>query len=122
MAEAKADPDAGVVVLTGAGERAFCAGADLTGMADGAGTLEVHDARGELAALFLDLWDLGKPTIARVRGFALAGGMGLALACDLVVASDDAVVRHARDRRRAVAVHDHRAAAAGRCRRRRRSS
>ena len=37
-----------------------------------------------------ELWDLGKPTIARVRGFALAGGMGLALACDLVVAAEDA--------------------------------
>ncbi|MGH9281550.1 MAG: enoyl-CoA hydratase/isomerase family protein, partial [Acidimicrobiales bacterium] len=46
--------------------------------------------RGEVAELFLDLWDLGKPTIARVRGAALAGGFGLAVACDLVVAADDA--------------------------------
>jgi enoyl-CoA hydratase/carnithine racemase len=38
-----------------------------------------------------DLWELGKPSIARVRGYALAGGMGLALSCDLVVAGDDAV-------------------------------
>ena len=91
LAEIKTDPDARVVVLTGAGDKAFCAGADLTGMADGASHLDLHDSRGELAALFGDLWDLGKPTIARVRGFALAGGMGLALACDLVVASDDAV-------------------------------
>jgi enoyl-CoA hydratase/carnithine racemase len=44
-----------------------------------------------LADLFRDLWSLGKPTIARVRGFALAGGFGLAMACDLVVAADDAV-------------------------------
>ena len=49
-----------------------------------------HDARGELARLFRDLWELGKPTIARVRGYCLAGGFGLALACDLVVAADDA--------------------------------
>ena len=84
------DPDVRVVVLTGAGEKAFCAGADLGGMADGAGFLELHEGRGGLADLFLDLWSLGKPTIARVRGFALAGGMGLALACDFVVASDDA--------------------------------
>jgi enoyl-CoA hydratase/carnithine racemase len=41
--------------------------------------------------LFTDLWHLGKPTIAAVRGYALAGGMGLALSCDLVVAADDAV-------------------------------
>jgi len=91
LAEIKADPAARVMVLTGAGDRAFCAGADLTGMAAGAGALALHDARGELAGVFTDLWTLGKPTIARVRGYALAGGMGLALACDLVVAADDAV-------------------------------
>lgn len=85
------NPELWVAIITGAGDKAFCAGADLTGMADGASHLELHDSRGELAALFNDLWDLGKPTIARVRGFALAAGMGLALACDLVVASDDAV-------------------------------
>lgn len=85
------DPSVRVVVLTGAGDRAFCAGADLTGMRDDDGYAAVHDARGELARLFDDLWTLGKPTIARVRGFCLAGGFGLALSCDLVVAADDAV-------------------------------
>jgi enoyl-CoA hydratase/carnithine racemase len=88
-AEAKADPDARCLVICGAGERAFCAGADLGGMAGDAGYAAVHDARGELARLFLDLDDLGMPTIAKVRGYCLAGGFGLALACDLVVASDD---------------------------------
>jgi enoyl-CoA hydratase/carnithine racemase len=91
VAAIKADPEVRVLVLTGAGEKAFCAGADLGGMAAGAGFTELHESRGELAALFLDLYELGKPTIARVRGFALAGGFGLALACDLVVAADDAV-------------------------------
>ena len=90
IAEAKADTDVRVVVLTGAGDKAFCAGADLTGMRSDANYVEVHDARGELARLFHDLWALGKPTIARVRGYALAGGFGLALACDFVVAADDA--------------------------------
>jgi enoyl-CoA hydratase/carnithine racemase len=90
VAEARTDPATRVVVLTGAGERAFCAGADLSGMAAGAGWAELHDARGELARLFEDLWALGKPTVARVRGWCLAGGFGLALACDLVVAADDA--------------------------------
>ena len=80
-----------VVVLTGAGTKAFCAGADLDGMAGGAGFTELHEGRGELADLFRDLYALGKPTIAKVRGYALAGGFGLALACDLVVAADDAV-------------------------------
>jgi enoyl-CoA hydratase/carnithine racemase len=49
--------------------------------------LAQHEARGELAGLFEQLWGLGKPTIARVQGWAMAGGLGLALACDLVVAS-----------------------------------
>jgi enoyl-CoA hydratase/carnithine racemase len=89
-AQVKDDPAVRVLIITGAGEKAFCAGADLTGMASGAGFAELHDARGELARLFTDLWSLGKPTIARDRGFALAGGFGLALACDFVIAADDA--------------------------------
>ena len=90
VARAKADPEVRVVVLTGAGDKAFCAGADLGGMAEGAGFLDLHEGRGELARLFHDMWSMGKPTIARVRGYALAGGFGLALACDLVIAADDA--------------------------------
>jgi enoyl-CoA hydratase/carnithine racemase len=89
VARAKADDDVRVVVLTGAGDRAFCAGADLGGIAENAGAAAAHDGRGFLADLFRDLWSLGKPTIARVRGYALAGGFGLALACDFVIASDD---------------------------------
>jgi len=82
------DDEVRVVVLTGAGDKAFCAGADLE--AAGGGFLGGHQGRGEMARLFEDLWALGKPTIARVRGYALAGGFGLALACDLVVAAEDA--------------------------------
>ena len=88
-AEAKANRDVGVVVLTGTGDKAFCAGADLSGMAAGASYLDLHEGRGQLAELFEELWSLGKPTVARVRGFALAGGFGLALSCDFVVCSDD---------------------------------
>ncbi|HEY1636671.1 MAG TPA: enoyl-CoA hydratase-related protein [Acidimicrobiales bacterium] len=91
LARAKDDPEVRVLVLSGAGDKAFCAGADLGGMADGDGFLALHEGRGELPRLFDDLWQLGKPTIARVRGYALAGGFGLALACDFVVAADDAV-------------------------------
>lgn len=91
VSQLRDDDAARVVVLTGAGDKAFCAGADLTGMAGGTGHLALHDSRGDLPDLFRALWDLGKPTIAKVRGYALAGGMGLALACDLVVAADDAV-------------------------------
>ncbi|HLY84864.1 MAG TPA: enoyl-CoA hydratase-related protein [Acidimicrobiales bacterium] len=89
VGEAKADPEVRVLVLTGAGDKAFSAGADLSGMAAGASYFDLHQGRGQVAELFLDLWALGKPTIARVRGFALAGGFGLALSCDLVICSDD---------------------------------
>jgi enoyl-CoA hydratase/carnithine racemase len=90
MARAKADDDVRVVVLTGAGDRAFCAGADLGGIGQNPSVAEVHDGRGLLASLFKEMWALGKPIVARVRGYALAGGFGLALACDFVVAADDA--------------------------------
>jgi enoyl-CoA hydratase/carnithine racemase len=90
LAAARHDPDVRVIVTTGAGDKAYCAGADLTGMAEGAGFVDLHEGRGELARLFRDMWELGKPTVARVRGYALAGGFGLALAHDFVVCSDDA--------------------------------
>lgn len=90
VAAAKADDAVRVLVLTGAGDKAFCAGADLGGIAENAGAAAAHEGRGLLADLFREMWDLGKPTIARVRGFALAGGFGLALACDVVIAADDA--------------------------------
>ncbi len=90
LGEAAGDPAVRVVVITGAGDRAFCAGADLGEWLEP--TLWPCTKHGvSLAGLFTDLWHLGKPTIAAVRGFALAGGMGLALSCDLVVAADDAV-------------------------------
>jgi enoyl-CoA hydratase/carnithine racemase len=100
LAEARDDAEVRVVVLTGAGDQAFSTGADLVGAnspaaapqgGTGPSAVALHEARGELGRLFEDLWDLGKPSIARVKGYALAGGLGLALACDLVVASDDAV-------------------------------
>jgi enoyl-CoA hydratase/carnithine racemase len=90
LAAAKDDPVVRVVVLAGGGDKAFCAGADLDTMS-GQGWSELHASRGQIAALFEDLWSLGKPTIARVQGFALAGGFGLALACDMVICSADAV-------------------------------
>ena len=97
VARAKDDPAVRVVVLAGAGDQAFCAGADLSGMvprSDPGGVTDEyadhHLARGWLAELFEELWHLGKPTIARVQGWAMAGGFGLALACDMVIASEQA--------------------------------
>jgi enoyl-CoA hydratase/carnithine racemase len=91
FAAARSAADVRVVVLTGAGDKAFSAGADLSGMAAGAGFADLHEARGEMARLFRDVWELGKPTVARVRGYALAGGFGAALMCDVVIAADDAI-------------------------------
>lgn len=79
-----------VVVLTGAGDRAFCAGADLASFQAGASELERHHARRDYVELFLLLQDLGKPVVGRINGHALAGGFGLACACDLLVAVDTA--------------------------------
>jgi len=94
LAVAAHDDAVRVVVLAGAGDEAFCAGADLGSMRGDDdphhGMLAVHEERGVLAEIFGALWGLGKPTVARVQGFALAGGFGLALACDLVVASERA--------------------------------
>jgi enoyl-CoA hydratase/carnithine racemase len=89
MARARADDHVRVVVLTGAGDKAFCAGADLGGGGIASSGADAHEGRGLLADLFRDMWSLGKPIIARVRGYALAGGFGLACACDMIVASDD---------------------------------
>jgi enoyl-CoA hydratase/carnithine racemase len=89
MAHARGDDEVRVVVLTGAGDKAFCAGADLGGGGIASSGAEAHQGRGLLADLFRDMWSLGKPVIARVRGYALAGGFGLACACDMIVASDD---------------------------------
>ena len=90
MALARADAAVRVVVLTGAGDKAFSAGGDLGGFAAEQSKVEQHVLRGTLADLFEDMARLGKPVIARVNGHALAGGFGLMCGCDLVVAADSA--------------------------------
>ena len=87
--EAIDDPEVTVIVYTGAGDRAFCAGGDLSGsfVDDPVG---LHRQRGEIAELFRSMWRGGKPTVARVNGHALAGGFGLAVACDVTICVDDA--------------------------------
>jgi enoyl-CoA hydratase/carnithine racemase len=79
----------GAIVLTGAGEKAFCAGGDLGGMSD-ASRVAQHFIRGEVGDLFKQMRASGIPIVARVNGHALAGGFGLMLACDLVIATADA--------------------------------
>jgi enoyl-CoA hydratase/carnithine racemase len=83
------EPEVRVVVLTGAG-RVFCAGADLTSFDGEMSALERYRSRDLFVDLFLLMSDLGKPIVGRINGHALAGGFGLACACDLLVAVDTA--------------------------------
>ncbi|MCA1727085.1 MAG: enoyl-CoA hydratase/isomerase family protein [Actinobacteria bacterium] len=89
VAQASKDEAVRVIVLTGAGDRAFSAGGDLGGFRGDASKVEQHEARGAMARLLVALQACGKPVIARVNGRCLAGGFGLALGCDLIVAADD---------------------------------
>jgi enoyl-CoA hydratase len=85
------DPAARVIVLSGAGDKAFCAGADLKGVGNRGTTLEARESFGGLARILEAIPRMRTPVIAQVHGFALAGGCGLAVGCDIVVAADDAV-------------------------------
>lgn len=85
------DPDARVIVLRGAGERAFCAGADLNRVADRGTTLQARESFGGLGRILEHMARMRTPVIAQVHGYALAGGCGLAAGADIVVAADDAV-------------------------------
>ena len=82
--------DIGVIVLTGAGERAFCSGGDQS---DKAGAYA--GARGTVGMpveeLHTVIRDVPKPVIAKVRGYAIGGGNVLATICDLTIASDNAI-------------------------------
>ena len=82
-----ADPDAAVLVITGAGETAFVSGADINdirarGRDDGLAAIN--------SSLFAEIERFPRPTIAAINGYALGGGCELALACDLRIASDTA--------------------------------
>lgn len=84
------DDDVHVVVISSAGDRIFCAGADLTVMADDATGLEQHEGRGLLAKLVVAMRECPVPIVARVQGLCLAGGIGLAAGCDVVLAQESA--------------------------------
>ena len=81
------DEDAWVVVLTAAGDKAFCVGADLKERA-GFSLDDYHANRGPMKAMFEAVRTIPQPSIASIFGFALGGGFELALSCDLIVAAE----------------------------------
>jgi enoyl-CoA hydratase/carnithine racemase len=84
------DDNVRVVVLTGAGGKAFVSGADISRFENERATLEaskVYNARTE--ATYAGIADFPKPTIAMIRGYCIGGGLGLAVCCDIRIASDN---------------------------------
>ncbi|RDV06299.1 enoyl-CoA hydratase [Sphingorhabdus pulchriflava] len=90
LEQAENDPEVRVVILTGAGDQAFCAGADLKALSRGERLTPEDKAQRAWGFAGVVQHPISKPMIAAVNGFALGGGTELALSCDLVVAADHA--------------------------------
>ena len=84
--DAEKDQNVRVVLITGSGENAFCSGADLASAVDG----KIKKGFQSYAGLLKKLAGYPKPVVARINGVCMAGGMGLMLACDIVIAKDSA--------------------------------
>jgi len=87
--ESKKDPDIGVVILTGAGEKAFVSGADISEIPASNAILAWETSR-DHQSILNQLERLGKPSIAAINGYCLGGGLELAMACTLRIASENA--------------------------------
>jgi enoyl-CoA hydratase/carnithine racemase len=88
MRRVREDDEVRAVVLTGAGDKVFCAGADLGGFAADVPLVEKHFGSDLFLEFFRAMPRLGKPSLCAANGHVLAGGMGLALSCDLVLAKE----------------------------------
>jgi len=92
IVSAQEQPDCRAIVITGAGDKAFCAGADLQQSGTGSPfDVDYSRPRHYMVGLLRTMQACGLPIIARVNGHALAGGFGLLCACDMAVAADDAL-------------------------------
>jgi enoyl-CoA hydratase len=90
MKTARDSEDVRAVVLTGAGDKVFCAGADLGGFGADVPLVAKHFATDLFLEYFRLMPRLGKPSLCAANGHVLAGGMGLALSCDLLIAKEGA--------------------------------
>jgi enoyl-CoA hydratase/carnithine racemase len=88
--DARSDPDTKCVVLASTHPKVFCAGGNLAAFGEEGSIIDKHIANDRFPHLFRLFGELGKPSICAVGGHALAGGFGLALACDLIVARQSA--------------------------------
>jgi enoyl-CoA hydratase len=87
--EIKKDPDIGVAILTGAGEKAFVSGADISEIPASNAILAWATSR-DHQSILNQLERMGKPSIAAINGYCLGGGLELAMACTLRIASENA--------------------------------
>jgi enoyl-CoA hydratase len=87
---AKADEAARVVVLASSHEKVFSAGGNLAAFGSDAPVADKHFAAAHFVDVFRELGELGKPSLVAANGHVLAGSLGIALACDLIVAKDSA--------------------------------
>lgn len=90
VAAAEADPEVKVLILTGAGEKAFVAGADINEVGERNTITELGPKSKARRDVYKDLEHLSKPSIAAINGYALGGGCELALACTIRIASEKA--------------------------------
>src|SRR3954447_2727183 len=90
MKRVRDDEEVRAVILTGAGEKVFCAGADLGGFAADVPLVDKHFASDLFLEYFRLMPRLGKPSLCAANGHVLAGGIGLALSCDLLIAKEGA--------------------------------